>query len=283
MDITTNYLPDDLQFKIVPFEGDVKYDSMKLHRHDYTEIFIFETGGGTHLIDFEEYEIKAKDIHFVFPNQIHLVKRESKAHGFVVLFKADFLEVSSLNPMQAFSNAYFNNPILKLNEIEFARIKNIFQLLNLEYAQQSEQYSFAMLKYYTNAFLIQCLRYKNTQLDNLSLLDQNHQLCNWFRKEVEQHFKSQINLLEYQQSLGCTYKALSSATKAVLGKSPKELIDHRLNSELRRELLYSSKSLKEVTFEYGFSEASSFTKFFIRMNSQTPQEFKTYWAKKYKP
>ncbi len=45
IDIETSYLPTDLQFRIVRFEDKVDYKALKLHRHNYLEIFMFNKGG----------------------------------------------------------------------------------------------------------------------------------------------------------------------------------------------------------------------------------------------
>ena len=283
MDITTSYLPHDLQFRIVPFEGKTDYDSMQLHRHNYTEIFIFLNGGGTHLIDFTEYKIKANEVHFVFPHHLHLVKRSEKAHGFVVLFKADFLEVSSLNPMQAFANSYFHNPVLSLSDSEFLQLENVFNLIQAEFKNNEKDYSDSMLKYYLNAFLLHCLRYKNGKEQGVSAMDEIHSLCNKFRKMVDTNYRQHQNLTFYQNELGVSYKKLSSSIKTVLGKSAKQLLDERLNLGLRRELMYKVKSIKEIAYDFGFSEHSNFSKFFKRMNDCSAAEFKSHWSKKYKP
>lgn len=283
IDIETSYLPQDLQFRIVPFEDKVDYNSLQLHRHNYLEIFFFNQGGGTHLIDFKEYKIKSKQLHFVFPNQIHLVKRHDDAHGYVILFKADFLQIQVGNPMQEFYSKFFNNPILSPDSEQSQTLLNIFTLLKNEYQSKDEVFNNAMVKYYLNAFLIQCLRYQKRDQGQVNLLDEDHQICNQFLNLVEQHYTEQLSLIHYQEQLNLSYKKLSSATQNVFGKSPKEMLGERLNLEIKRKLMYSNDSIKEIAFEFNFNEPSHLTKFFNRLNdNQSPQDFRTIWEKKYK-
>lgn len=147
IDIETSYLPADLQFRIVRFEDKVDYNALKLHRHNYLEIFMFNTGGGTHSIDFQEYKIKDNQLHFVFPNQIHLVKRSDDANGFVILFKADLLSVQPGNPMQEFYAKMLHSPIVNLTKEQSVILESIFNLLKNEYEGKGEQFNSSMLKY----------------------------------------------------------------------------------------------------------------------------------------
>jgi len=285
MDIETSYLPTDLQFRIVPFEDKVDYNSLKLHRHNYLEIFMFNKGGGSHLIDFHEYAIQDNELHFVFPNQIHLVKRSDDANGFVILFKADFLRVQQGNPMQEFYAKMVHSPIVNPTEEQRNVLQSIFELLKNEFAQKDVEFNNSMLKYYLNAFLIQCLRYKTLAEPNtVNLLDKDHQICNQLVQLIEQYFTNQEDLEFYESKLGVGYKKMSAATKKVYGKSPKALINERLLLEIKRKLLYSTESIKEIAYTFNFNEPSHLTKFFGRYHEkQSPLEFRTNWNKKYKP
>src|ERR1043165_9527343 len=70
------------------------YDASLPHRHSYYEILIFKQSGGTHEIDFTSYPIVANSMHFISPEQVHLLRREKHVTGYVLSFtKEFFLEV----------------------------------------------------------------------------------------------------------------------------------------------------------------------------------------------
>jgi AraC-like DNA-binding protein len=274
-----SYLPSDLEFRVVPFNDEVDYDSLKLHRHNYLEIFIFTKGGGKHLIDFNEYEIGPHQLHFVFPNQLHLVKRTNESQGFVILFKIDFLHMQLNNPMQAFYTRFFNEPVLDLQEDEFKVLENLFNLLKEEVGVQKDAYNFNMVRFYLNAMLIQSLRFhKKTESQGLTI---DHSICNRFTQLLEDKYNKEKQVSFYISELSTTSKQLTNALNKVLGKSPKELISARVNLEIRRSLLYTDKSIKEISYEMGFNEPSHLTKFFVRMNNANPLEYRKKWVEKY--
>jgi AraC family transcriptional activator of pobA len=53
------------------------YDFTQVHRHTYYELLLFEKGLGTQLIDFKTFELKDYSAYLVFPDQAHLLKRDS--------------------------------------------------------------------------------------------------------------------------------------------------------------------------------------------------------------
>lgn len=88
----------------------------------------------------------------------------------------------------------------------------------------------------------------------------------------------------YEDELHVGYKKLAAATKKVFGKSPKAIINERLLLEIKRRLLYTTESIKEIAYEFSFNEPSHLTKFFGRYNDNlSPIDFRTNWNKKYKP
>ena len=50
------------------------YDATIPHRHNYYELFFFVRGSGTHMIDFEEFELCDGAVHCVSPGQIHQLR-----------------------------------------------------------------------------------------------------------------------------------------------------------------------------------------------------------------
>lgn len=281
LSIETSYLPEELHFKVVPFDDEVDYDSLKLHRHNYLEIFIFTKGGGKHLIDFNEYKINDNELHFVFPNQVHLVRRSNDSQGFVILFKVDFLRMQANNPLQSFYTEFFQFPILRLKNDDFQLLQNIFSLLKQEVKLGLDSFNKGMVRSYLNAMLIQCLRFKNAEAQNAPTKNESDSKVNEFVLLVEKNYKIKNQVGDYLQLLNINSKKLTEVLRKSLGKSPKELISERISLEARRMLLYSNWSIKEISYDLGFNEPAHFTKFFIRMNGVNPAEFKNIWVEKY--
>lgn len=82
------------------------------------------------------------------------------------------------------------------------------------------------------------------------------------------------NVEYYSGRLSITPRYLSQITKAISGRTPKELIDDYLIKEVETQLLSGELSLKQIASKYGFSSQAQFSKFVQKMCSCSPSEYK---------
>src|SRR5687768_12323236 len=90
---------DEAPVQIRHIEHKNPYDFTREHRHTYFEIFFFEKGGGSQLIDFVELPVKEQSIYIVYPQQIHLLKREPKATGRLIQFGEEVISSAQIRTM----------------------------------------------------------------------------------------------------------------------------------------------------------------------------------------
>ena len=82
------------------------------------------------------------------------------------------------------------------------------------------------------------------------------------------------NVAYYSGRLSITPRYLSQITKAISGRTPKELIDDYLIKEVETQLLSGELSLKQIASKYGFSSQAQLSKFVQKMCSCSPSEYK---------
>ena len=82
------------------------------------------------------------------------------------------------------------------------------------------------------------------------------------------------NVEYYSGRLSITPRYLSQITKAISGRTPKELIDDYLIKEVEIQLLSGELSLKQIASKYGFSSQAQLSKFVQKMCSCSPSEYK---------
>lgn len=82
------------------------------------------------------------------------------------------------------------------------------------------------------------------------------------------------NVEYYSGRLSITPRYLSQITKAISGRTPKELIDDYLIKEVETQLLSGELSLKQIASKYGFSSQAQLSKFVQKMRSCSPSEYK---------
>ena len=100
---------------------------------------------------------------------------------------------------------------------------------------------------------------------------------NYFRNFLDlisQHVVEQHEVSFYAEQLGITPKYLNQICKQRSGYKAKEAITSALLTRIKREILVSGLSMKEIARRYHFSDQSSLGKFFRKASGMSPLEFR---------
>jgi AraC family transcriptional regulator, transcriptional activator of pobA len=95
-----------------------------------------------------------------------------------------------------------------------------------------------------------------------------------FNLLVELNFKAEHSVNYYAGVLNKSPKTLSNFFALYHDQSPLQVIQKRIILEAKHLLAYTAKSGKQITYELGFEDHSSFCNFFKRHTGLTPVEFK---------
>ena len=95
-----------------------------------------------------------------------------------------------------------------------------------------------------------------------------------FRELVDMHFRQHRPLQAYARELGMTLVTLGRLCQEHLGMPPMALINARLVLEARRELAYSSLSIKAIGHGLGFNDVAYFSRFFRKHTGLSPSQYR---------
>jgi AraC family transcriptional activator of pobA len=95
-----------------------------------------------------------------------------------------------------------------------------------------------------------------------------------FRALMDERCRRRVPVESYAQELGVSLGQLTRLCREVLGMSTIEAINARVVHEARRELVYSSLSIKQVAAELGFDDEAYFGRFFKKQTGMRPTEFR---------
>jgi len=280
-DIPTHLLQDlsPLHFKIEQISHVNQYNPLRVHRHDYFEIFVFEEGGGYHLIDFEKVPIQPQQIHFVTPGQVHQIHRSNDSKGFVMLFSAEFYHLNRERSDFLFLLPFFydktGDPTLLLPPDEFGECVQIVQNMMAVYASNSSQKK-TVLQSYLNIFLCKCLDSYEHQQPVSNQKSPGLAMFQQFQIAVEKNFRSLHEVAAFANQLLTTPRQLNEICKKYAGNSAVEYIHKRLALEAKRLLFYSDANINEIGFELGFEDPAHFSRFVRKNTGHAPSE----WRKK---
>ena len=95
-----------------------------------------------------------------------------------------------------------------------------------------------------------------------------------FAALIDRHFREQPALAFYAQRLGITTTQLNRVCRQQAGLTALGLIQRRLQHEAERDLVYGTRSVKEIALSLGFSDAGYFSRFFSRQVGMAPSQFR---------
>lgn len=91
-----------------------------------------------------------------------------------------------------------------------------------------------------------------------------------YKALVEQDFKRQPGMADIAARIGITSTQLNRICQQVLGHPALALLQARIVLQAKRELTYTTLSVKQIAHELGFADAAYFTRFFQRETQMTP-------------
>jgi len=115
---------------------------------------------------------------------------------------------------------------------------------------------------------------RNSYIPNTKLHDQRLDVFRKFNLLVEKHFHHEHTVAYYAGLLNKSPKTLSNIFALYNNKSPQQIIRERIIIEARRLLCYTSKSVKQITYELGFEDPAYFANFFKKYTALSPVEFR---------
>ena len=272
-------------FDLLPLGERENYDTSVPHRHNYYEIFLFIKGGGTHEIDFEVFPIESRSVHFVSPGQVHKVARELDSYGYVLFFSRDFYYLNLPNKNILYELPFLNNnttkPILNFNKDDFQIFSELFEKIEQEYGSANELKE-SVIRSYLNILLLKSKSFFDELKGDDDLTDtSSSKLVYDFKILVEKNYRKLHLVKEYADLLSTTSEHLNDETKKITGKTASDLISDRIVLEIKRLLMYSEYSNKEIAYFLNYEDPSYFSRFCKNKLGISPTEFRENLRKKY--
>jgi AraC family transcriptional activator of pobA len=247
------------------------------HRTDFYHIIWIEKGSPTHLVDFHPVRVAKNSILFINKSQVHLFDSHDKYDGKVILFTNRFF-CKNQDDVDFLNTTILFNDLLEITPLKLDGIKNtlqsLIQLIEAELTNGDDAVQRSILQNHLHNFLLVCDREKRRQgfKEIPKGADRDYSIL--FTSLVNEHFSKIRSVHEYAEMMHVPEKRLSRATARVLGKSPKEIISARVLLEIKRVLVHTNKSIKEIGFDLEFNEPTNFIKYFRQQTGQTPSEFR---------
>lgn len=227
--------------------------------------------------DLKTYEIPSNSMCFMNPGSYVSSINSSEDSHFIVEFNSAFycLELHdkeiSCNGLLFGALSYL--PILKSNTVEVQEQLVLLNVFKKEFAQD-DQSKGDMLRLLLKRLIIICVRIGRKQLFNSQEPQaEDTDIIRVFQALVEKHFKQKHKVADYAVLMYKSPKTLSNTFKKLGQASPLQIIQDRIILEAKRQMYYTDKTIKEITYELGFSEPAQFSRLFKNNTGNSPSEF----------
>ena len=252
-----------------------------MHSHRFYSIFWFHSGEGTHIVDFDEYNIEKDSIFFLSPKHLHTFRHLKDINGIGIIFTEDLLlhlDTELLNCIKA--KLFY--PIhgvshCTLQENAKRKIERYAKLLQEESESNTKDTSlkYNFLASALSLFLIDIIRWGVwEEAGKLNVNSDPHRTYWLFVDLIEKNFAKHHSVKFYTETLSISQTTLAAHTQQYAKTSPLKLINDRIILEAKRMIRYSDLRIKEIAFELGFKDASYFIKLFKRNVGMSPIEFR---------
>lgn len=247
------------------------------HRVKFHNIIYVTAGEGTHHIDFQPHEFRRGSLIFISQGQVHAFDVHPDTRGYLLLFTTDYLEKnlihSDILSLYRLYNYHLHSPVLQPQETQGEGFYDLFKEMKKEYANPDLFAKEEILRLLLKVLLLKTERIKRTvtpEQKNVEWLIRFSQ----FRELLTMHIASTRSVQEFAGMLKMSPKHLNTICKAVSGVTAKQCIDSFMILEIKRLLATSNNSVQEISFDFGFAEATNFVKYFKKHSGQSPAQFR---------
>lgn len=273
----------NLSFRVFDLNTSNLETYLQPHKKDHFFILVIESGKIRIHIEEKNHLLTSGKISVIFPEQVHYISNPSAdLKGKIILFE----------------EILFCSDILK-NELSTYNVNLSTQLnctmLSPEDCKQSLYTINIIQKIYTKPSLIKKEQARfHIKIFLLGLIESVHGLHPIlhmetadkpiyvrFKKLLNQHYKQERTVQYYAGKLAVTAKKLNAVTKKHCGETAIQAIHNRILIEIKRQLLFSDLTHKEIAFDLGFNSPSALNKFVKAKLKETPTELQQELAQKY--
>jgi AraC family transcriptional activator of pobA len=273
----------NLSFRVFDLTIENLKEYTQPHKKDHFCIIVMESGTLQIHIEEKVHPLKAGKISIIFPEQANFVSAVSdNVTGKIILFEeilfcSDILK-NELSTYNVNLSTQLNCTILSPEDFEqslhtISIIQKIYQHPSLIKKEQA--------RFHIKIFLLGLIESVHGLHPILHKDTADKPIYVRFKKLLNEHYKQHRTVQYYAEELAVSTKKLNSITKKHCSETAIQAIHNRILIEIKRQLMFSDLSHKEIAFDLGFNSPSALNKFVKAKLKETPTELQQELAQMY--
>ncbi len=256
------------------------FTSVKLHWHDEIEFIAIKKGEGIVSVNLVHYNVKAGDVVFVFPGQLHSIRQKgnSSMEYENILFREELLSTGSSDLCQQefmrplFSGITSISPVSNENSYFHPAIMTQIENIGKLCSKQPYGYQLAL-----KGCLFHILFLLTTNIEDIEKKISNQKSLEKVKSilaYIEEHYTEPITIEDIASHCLYSKSYFMKFFKETMGMGfIAYLNDYRLEIAAKM-LLESSENVLEIAEQCGFDNLSYFNRCFKRKYGMTPGKYR---------
>ncbi len=265
---SSDYIPKGIVFKRFDPSDNPIGEGQLLHSDDYYIFGFLESGNCMMQVDFHEHSMSARQCIVVLPGQLHRLRNNQNAKGFVIMIDCSFITEEQSKLLFAFARSenYFIPPLEIVSAFE-----KLFPIISEIISTSSELSN--LFKLHIGQALVELFCCGLNSVEVIEKGRYNHHAATFFALLSKNVVKERRPSF-YSSTMNISPVYLNEAVKAVTGKSVTQNINEEIVLRAKRMLAFSKLSVKEISCGLGFNDHAYFTRLFTKIAGCSPSIFR---------
>lgn len=245
---------------------------------NYGAILLCRKGTAFITVNFKTWQLCDSSVMVLFPNDVVALTQVSSDFEVCALcFSPEMLREASLQIESTVYDSLRKDRCQTDSPIPRKLIEYMFATLSLYFGQPDcsclSQLVLLQLKGFFLGFYDWLYRHALQNVEEMGA-QRASEIFSQFNKLIERDYKKSRDVAYYASQLHITPKHLNTISHRMTQLSSKTIIDHYALLQIKLLLRNSQMSVKEVAWEYNFSNVSFFCRYFKRRTGMTPRQFR---------
>ncbi len=239
-------------------------------------IVMCRRGRATMYVNYKRWALYEGAAIVLFPNDLVLLEAEGTGGDFeaeVLRYSPSLLREASLQLEHTVYSAMREDRCRQDNPVVKAIVDGMFALLKVYFDQSECTCVTALVLCQLKAFFIgfheYLQRHPNRVPDEVKS-QRVRELFNRFMMLVERDHRTARDVHHYAAQMNVSPKYLTNIVRQVTGHTPKTIIDQYVILQLKVQLRRGDRSVKQLAWDYRFTDTSFFCRYFKKHTGLTP-------------
>jgi AraC-like DNA-binding protein len=253
-----------------------------MHSHGFDELVVVLKGTAMHVIDDQEFPVKAGDVFVIAQNRRH---QYQQLHGLVlanILFDSDALMMDQwdIRTLPGFHALFSLEPTfrarhnfrsrLQLPEKKLQQVNELIQALTRETQNRTPGYRVMAKGLFMQLAVLLSRSYSTEPTEeSIDLLRIGDAIAH-----IETHYAHKIALDELAKKSHLSKRHFLRVFHDCIGRSP---IDHLMHVRIQKAaalLKGTDRTITDIAYDCGFSDSNYFTRCFRKTMHKTPKQYR---------